>query len=144
MRRKNFSIILLLFLVLPVFSFAAEIPDTVDQAVEESREVGGKILDELPQAVKSLSDQEVLPVWKKMFEGAVSFWEKNIASKFDNVWQKIMGKVDEKKPELKQELEKEKQEIKDDLKGGAAKAGKSLLKRFLDLFRDEKPSDSTD
>ena len=144
MRRKSFSIILLLFIAMPVFAFAAEIPDTIDEAVEESREVGGKIFDKLPDAVGNLWNENVLPVWKNMLEGTISFWEKNIVSKFKNIWQIIRGKVEEKKPELERELEKEKQEIKEDLQKGAAKAAKNLFERFLDLFRDEKPSDSTD
>jgi len=142
MRKKFFSIIILVFFAIPAFAFAAEIPDTIDEAVEESREVGGKILEKLPQEVENLVDKEVLPVWQKMLDGAVSFWKENIASKFENIWQKIVGKVEEKRPELEREIEKEKQEIKDDLKGGAAKASNSLWQRFLDLFRDDNPSDS--
>lgn len=144
MRKKSFSIIVLLLFTMPVFAFSAEIPATVDEAVEESKEVGGKILEELPQEVENLIDKEVLPVWQRMLDNAVGFWEKSIAAKFENVWQIIIGKVKEKKPELERELEKEKQEIKDDLKGGAVKAGKSLFERFLDLFRDDKPSNSVD
>ena len=140
MRRKSFSILLLLFVSIPVFGFAAEIPDTIDEAIEESKEKGGEILEELPQAVKNLSDQEILPVWKRMFGSVTNFWEKNIASKFKNIWQGILGKIEEKKPELERELEKEKQEIKEELQEGAVKAGKSLWQRFLDLFRDDKPS----
>ena len=140
MRRKIFSIILLLFIAMPAFAYAAEIPDTIDEAVEESREVGGKIFDKLPDAVGNLWNENVLPVWKNMLEGTVSFWEKNIVSKFKNIWQIIIGKVEEKKPELERELEKEKQEIKEDLQKGAAKAAKNLFERFLNLFRDDKPS----
>ena len=140
MRRKSFSIILLLFIAVPVFTFATEIPDTIDEAVEESREAGGKILDKLPNAVGNLWNENVLPLWKNMLGGAVSFWEKSIVSKFKNIWQVIIGKVEEKKPELERELEKEKQEIREDLQQGAAKAAKSLFQRFLDLFRDDNPS----
>ena len=142
MHKKNFSIILLLIFAIPIFAYAAEIPETVDQAIEESKEIGEKIFDKLPQEVENLLDKEVLPIWQRMLDSAVGFWEKNIASKLKNIWQKILGKIEEKKPELQQEIEKEKQEIKDDLKGGAVKAGKSLFQRFLDLFRDEKSSDS--
>ena len=37
----------------------------------------------------------------------------------------------------RKKLEKEKQEIKEGLQEGAAKAGKTLLQRFLDLFRED-------
>ena len=126
--RKIITILIILGLFMPVLSFSQETSITSPETVEEAKELGKKALEvgekELPGILQKIWQEDVLPIWTKMFN-----WFK------DNIWIKIWPlaeeEIEKRKPIIEEEFEKEKEELKEE----APEIGKSLWEKFKELIR---------
>jgi len=116
----------------------AEIPETIDEAVKESKELGEEVSQKLPNAVRKIWDNEVIPFWQNMFNWIEEkIWGNFLEPVVQDIIDRFKNFSEERRPILEQELEKEKEELKEGLREGASQAKESLWQRFLDLFRDD-------
>ena len=106
------------------FVSAAEVPDTLQEAKEETEAMAKNIASGFLDAVKNIWNNEVIPVWQGMLN-----WTKEV------LWDKyILGFFKKSKPIIEQELEEEKQEIKEEVRAQGSKAWQDLWSRFKALF----------
>ena len=77
------------------------------QTIEEVKGLGMKILTALPGAVKKVWQEEVLPVWLKMWNWA--------RPEIEPWWQKFLDLLGKETPDLREEFQKEKKEMQKDL-----------------------------
>ena len=113
---------------MPVLSFSQETSITPPETVGEAKEIGKKALEvgetELPSILQKIWQEDVLPIWTKMFN-----WFK------DNIWIKIWPlaeeEIEKRKPIIEEEFEKEKEELKEE----APEIGKSLWEKFKELIK---------
>ena len=127
---KKAIIILILFgFLLPSFSFSQEQPQIkAPESIEEVKELGEKALEigqkELPGIIEKIWQEEVLPLWQKMYD-----WFKiNIWSK---IWPWAEKEIEKRKSLIEEEFEKEKEELKEE----APKVSKSLWEKFKELIK---------
>jgi hypothetical protein len=153
MRKQNYRykivrhLVVFSFLVfaLPFFVFAQEpqtlrVPDTLEEAKEQSLSVGNKIAGILPGVVQNIWETQVLPVWRNMWKWTQEeLWQKRVQPVAQNLIDKgkvLLGReVEQRRPIIEQELQKEKQELSEELKTHTQNTGKSIWERFKDLFR---------
>ena len=144
-----FSVILSLFL--PFSGFCQETPISQPEKVEEAKNFvvrGFEVIKEkLPGAAKTIWREQVLPVWKKMWDLFKDFWNNYIKSSLSNFWYsflkpkiqfviqkigQILGKeIKENKPIIEEEFQKEKEKIKEEI----PTISKSLWQKLKDLIR---------
>jgi len=126
--KKTIAILIILGLFMPVLSFSQETSITPPETVGEAKELGEKALEvgekELPGILQKIWQEDVLPVWTKMFG-----WFK------DNIWIKVWPlaekEIEKRKPMIEEEFEKEKEELKEE----APEIGKSLWEKFKELIK---------
>lgn len=130
-------IISLIFgLVLPFLTIAQENSVSPPENIEEIQTLGEKAAQvtgkELPGNLENIWNEEVLPMWQKMYDWFLA----NIWSKVDN-WFKDVFKpllkeeAEKRKPIIEEEFQKEKGEVKAEL----PQVTKSLWERFKDLIK---------
>ena len=95
-----------------VFAENKEIPENLDQI----KEIGTKIQENLYPEAKKVLEEEALPLWEKMWT-----WTKN------TIWSWIKSVI---KPRIEQEFEKEKEELKKEI----PKLKKSLWEKFKGII----------
>ena len=122
------SLVLISLTYLP-FNIKAqdEIPLHAPKDLEEIQEFGEGMLDagkeKLPDIIKGVWDEEVIPIWQKMYD----WFDLNIGSKFKELFDE---EVEKRKPVIEQEYEKEKKEVKEEL----PIVTQSLWERLLELW----------
>ncbi len=90
------------------------------QTVEEAKGFGLEILKGLPGAVKELWQEEVVPLWQKMWD-----WFKEQLTKLWNWFLGLLGReVERIKPEIEEKIEEKVEETK-----------QTLWQRFKGLFK---------
>ncbi len=127
--KKTIIILILFGFLLPSFSFSQGQPQfEAPESIEEVKELGKKALEvgekELPGIIERIWQEEVLPLWQKMWD----WFKTNIWSK---IWPKVEEEIEKRKPLLEEELEKEKEELKEEL----PEVSKSLWEKFKDLLK---------
>lgn len=124
--KNKLIIFLIVSLVLPGFCLAQE-DYQFPQTLEEAKSLGLRILEKLPEAIKRTWQEEVLPLWQRMWDWA---W-----SRIEPWWHKfldLLGKeVEKRKPIIEEELRREKEELKEEL----PRVGESLWERFKELLK---------
>jgi len=148
---KTALALLIAGLILPSLSLAQgppiEAPKTVDEAKEMAEKGGQEIAKRMPDIIKRIWREQVIPIWQKMWDWFKNIWKRNIQPSFSNLWylnlkpriqstiHRVRGiiwqEVEEQKPLIKGEFEKEKEEMKEEL----PEASKSLWQRFKELIR---------
>jgi len=144
--------LLILSLILPLFSFSQEglpieAPGTIEGAKEMVEKGGQKILETTPGVIKKIWREEVLSIWRKMWDWFKGIWKNNIQPFFSNLWystlkpriQSLLQKIreligreaEERKPLIEERFEKEKEEMKEEI----PKATQSLWERFKELLK---------
>jgi len=117
-------------LLLPSFFFAQttdlpETPEDVKALGEKTLEVGEK---EIPGIIKAMWQEQVLPVWQKMF----GWFKANLWPKFYSWFQKeVTPEIEKRKPLIEEEFEKEKKEVKEEL----PQVGNSLWEKFMQIIK---------
>ena len=138
---KFVTILILVGLILPSFSFAQEKPLSQPESLKEAKEMGKKILDsafkELPGILKRIWKEEVLPVWKKMSDWFLaSTWPKIKSFFKKEIEPKTKKEIEKRKPVIKEEFKKEKEELKKEVKEKIiSKSLKSLWEKFKELIK---------
>lgn len=115
-------------LLLPNFSFAQNqtfpVPWTLEEARAFLERMFGIIKETLPTMIKKIWDEEVLPIWQKMFE-----WFKL------NIWEKIKPGAEEELEKRKSILKEEFPKAKEELKKETPVVTKSLWEKLKELFQ---------
>lgn len=134
---KGSVAIILLFAILapiPASAQGLEAPQTVDEA----KEFGTGIAKQLPNAMQKIFNEEVLPVWGKMWAYAIDFWNRTARSFVQSIIDKtseIIGReVEERKPYIKEEFEKEKEELTQELKERSGQLSGNLWDRLWGII----------
>jgi len=128
--KKVIISLIILNLLAPAFSFAQttnlpETPEDVKVLGEKALEVGEK---EIPGMIKAMWQEQVLPVWQKMF----GWFKANIWPKFYSWFQKeVTPEIEKRKPLIEEEFEKEKEEVKQEL----PQVGNSLWEKFKQIIK---------
>lgn len=135
---KNFIILSIIFsLVLPNFSVLAELkqPETIEEAKETGEKVFREVQGQAPGILKSIWQEEVLPIWQRMWNYAKSLWKTYVEPQLDYWWFRIRDmielEIEKRKPIIEEEFKKEKEELKKELPG----LTKSLWERFKELIK---------
>lgn len=99
------------------------------QTLDEAMGAGEQILLILPQTMQKVWNEEVLPIWNKMWVIAQDLWAKY-------VWWRIEPEVNRRKALIPGELEKEKQELSQELQTELESQGglQGLWERFKVLI----------
>lgn len=106
-----------------------EVKNLGEKALEAAREKG-------PDSIRNIWDNEVIPVWKKMFIWAKeSIWDNHLAVWLKNIWNSVTGilrgEVEQRRTTVGEEFQKEKQEIKQE----APAVGKTIWEKFKELIK---------
>lgn len=136
---KKLIVILIIFGFLLLGFVYAQVPIEAPGTIEEAKEITHEAIDvaekELPGILERIWREEVIPVWKNMWEWFRNVWNTHIWPRTEALWQKIqeiLGKeIEKRKPIIEEEFEKEKEEIKQEL----PETGKSLWERFKELIK---------
>ncbi len=133
--KKIIIILILVGFLSPNLSFGQweQPPIEQPQTMEETKALGTKALEvikkDLPNILKKIWQEEVLPVWQKMWNWfKINIWERY----FKPLFQK---EVEKRGPTIKEEFEKEKQETKESAKTEVPQAIKSLWEKFKELIK---------
>lgn len=149
--KKIFIFLVILSFFSPFSGVCQETPISQPGTVEEAKsfviEGFGIIKEKMPNAVKTVWQEQVLPVWQKMWNLFKNFWNNHIKSSFSKFWysflkpkiqffiqkiNQILGReIEEKKPIIEEEFQKEKEKIKEEI----PTVGKSLWQRLKDLIK---------
>jgi hypothetical protein len=123
-------------LIFPILSLAQQQPISPPENMEQAKELGQKMgesaKENFPGVIRKAWEEDVLPIWRKMY----NWFKENIWSRivefFKNLIQpKIKEEVEKRKPIIEEEFQKEKQEMKNEL----PEVTKSLWGRFKELIR---------
>jgi len=100
--------LLILGLLTPALSLAQTTTD-------EMGNLGFKILERLPGAIKDVWQNQALPIWQNTWAWTKGFWDSTLGSKVRSLGQKIWGLTGQETPDVKTEFQKEKKEMQNDL-----------------------------
>ena len=135
--------IIVLFILLgmasPVFAQEfnqLEAPETIEDAKEFGRQIG----EQLPDEMKKIFDTEAMPIWENMWALAGEIWEQYIIGWIDAIVANLVGlvgkEIEKRGPEIQAEFEKEKEELKKELQNEAKDVSIGLWERFKSLLFD--------
>ena len=146
-RHLVFFLILFAFLMHPFFGFAQtdpklQVPETLEGVKQGVLHIGDKIIAAIPGTIAGIWKNEVIPVWKVMWNWAgEEIWQKRVKPALETLVDKgksLLGKeIEKRKPLIEQGFEQEKQELEVDIQTYGKSAGKGLWGRFLGLFSKE-------
>ena len=123
-------------LLLPVFIFAQEQGFEQPETFEEVKEMGEKSLEvgkrELPGVLEKIWQEEILPVWQRMY----NWFMENAWPKIENWFKqeiepRTKEEIEKRKPIIEEEFKKEKEEVKEEL----PEVTKSLWEKFKELIK---------
>lgn len=128
---------ILLGMASPVFAQeinTIQAPETIEEAKEFGRQIG----EQLPDEVEKIFTSEALPIWDDMLVLAGKMWEQYIVGWIDGIVANLVGlvgrEVEKRGPQIQAEFEKEKEELREELKNEAREATKGLWERFKSLL----------
>tara|TARA_B100001971_G_C18170125_1_gene526603 strand:+ start:302 stop:748 length:447 start_codon:yes stop_codon:yes gene_type:complete len=117
------------------FSEVKTAPETMEEAKEIGERFSKEAQEQLPGIISGIWQNEVKPVWQKMWNYGKSFWISFIEPQIDYWWYRVRDmigiEIEKQKPIIKKEFEKEKDELIEELPG----VTKSLWERFKELIK---------
>ena len=134
--KTRILIFLIVFVILSLslsgFSFAQEKTIKAPETLEEAKEMGERGIEEgkrkLPDIIVKIWKEEVLPVWKRMYEWFYdNIWLKTKAWFQREVYPRTKEELEQRKQIIKEEFPKERQELEEELP--------TLWGRFLELIK---------
>ena len=136
----RYFFIVLLFV--PLIAFAQEEKGSglfeQPQTLDEAKKFGEKVLGGLPEAIGTVWNNEVAPVWTRMFFWAQDTWNRAVGWRVESLIQTIKailaGELEKKSPIIQQEFEKKKQETIQEIH---TKDSQGILERFQKLFTED-------
>jgi len=123
-------------LISPNFSFAQNQELKQPENFEEVKEIGEKSLEvgkrELPGVLEKIWQEEILPVWQRMY----NWFMENAWPKIENWFKqeiepRTKEEIEKRKPIIEEEFKKEKEEVKEEL----PEVTKSLWEKFKELIK---------
>ena len=126
--KKTIASILVLAILAPSLSFAQQLPSNMEEGKEILEEGIEVSKSELPGKIKDMWNNEVWPVWVKMwdwFDGHIFYMVRDWFKK------DVEPEIEKRKPGIKDEFEKEKEEVKEEL----PQVGKSLWDKFKEIIK---------
>jgi hypothetical protein len=125
--KKTVILLTIIGLFLSGYSLAQDYispPETLEEAKEMGKGALQTTLEKLPQILKETWQENVLPVWQKMWDWfKVNIWER--------IEPRLTGEAEKRKEIIGEEFGKEKEEVKEELPG----VTQSLWQRFLELIK---------
>jgi len=121
----KFSMIILAAVILCAanFSYAQNLP----KDLEEAKKMGEQAMETVPQIVIRSWKEEVLPVWKGMYQWfLVNIWSGIFKQEIEP---RVVEEYENRKSIVQEEFPKEKQEIKEELP--------ALWERFMKLWNPD-------
>jgi hypothetical protein len=111
--------ILIVSIIISSFCFpqiiTAEQTVQAPETIDEAKEIGLEVLDQLPGATKNVWQEEALPFLNSILEWAKGPWENYIKPKLKIVYNALAGifgqEIEKRAPAVKEEFEKEKEEM---------------------------------
>lgn len=149
-------VLLAIFFLLPLSSLSQtpnnlQPPEDINQIKEEAQKTGKSVLQRLPEAVKQVWRNEILPLWRKMWSFFKIFWEKTLGPYLSNLWynhlkpfiekivikiEKMAGKkIEENKPQVQEEFQKKKEETKKELEKQLPKATQTIWDKLKEVIK---------
>jgi len=149
--QKIVIFLLILSLFMPLFGFCQEtpikVPGTIDEAKDFIKNGFRIVLEKMPTVLKTIWREQVLPIWKKMWNLFKNTWASYIKNFLHNLWysslkpqiqsliQKVKGllgiKIEQQKPIIEEEFQKEKKEMQKEI----PKAAESFWQKFKELLK---------
>ena len=125
----------------PLTDLQQEIINTL-KGIEEAKEFGKQIGEQLPGEVEEIFNSEAMPVWRNMWAKFGVIWENTITVWIDSIVEKLTSLVgrqlDGKGTQLQEEFKKEKAELKEELKNEAEGVVDGIWERFKSLLFNSK------
>jgi hypothetical protein len=130
------AVCLVLLLSLAPLTGLAQRSLEAPQTLEEAKGFGLNIIEQLPSKMSEIFQNEVLPLWKKIFDWfavrLAALWE-NTAKDWIQGWidriKELLGQeIEARKPGIQQSFQEEKQELKENI------GELSLWERFKSLI----------
>ncbi|MCD6550337.1 hypothetical protein J7K24_02210 [bacterium] len=136
---KNFIVgLIIISFFLPCLSFATTTikqPENIQEAQSFFSKAIQKLTKELPSAIKKLFQEQIIPIWTKMWNWTKNLWENRLRPFLYNLWysnlkakikgfientrnffqEKFHSKIKPKEQEIQQEFIKEKKEMEEDV-----------------------------
>lgn len=139
--QKTIIILSIICLVLPNLGFAQqktiEPPETLGEAKEMGEKFAEEAKEKMPGILGKIWKEDVIPVWKTMWEWTESWWQETVWPWFSSFFKEKV------KPSLEEEIEKRKsiiktefQKEKEELKKETPKVGESLWERFKEIIKE--------
>jgi len=134
------ALIMILNLFAPALCFSQMQLLEQPQNLDEAKQIGQKALEvgqkEIPGIIERTWQNEVLPVWQKMFDWVKThLWGNWLKNWLQNIWNTALRilkiEVEQRTPAVKEDFQKEKQQIKEE----APQVGKSFWEKFKELIK---------
>jgi len=134
------ALMIILNLAAPILTSAQTQLLNQPKNFDEAKQIGEKALEagqkEAPGVIEKIWQNEVLPVWQKMFNWVKTrFGENKLGFYLNNFWQKakeiLNSEVEQRKPVIEENFQKEKQQLKEEV----PEVGKSLWEKFKELIK---------
>ena len=126
---KTIAIFILIGFLSPFSSLAQATPP---ETLEEAREAGERALEtggrELPEIIKQMWENEVLPVW-------LSMWSWIKAKTWSKIERWVTPEYEKRKQYFEEGFEQEKEDIKEEIKTEVPKVTRSLWEKFKELIK---------
>jgi len=131
--KRGVIILILLGMILPNFSFAQGEGVKLPENWEDIKAIGQRLFDvivkDLPGVFVKIWQEEVLPIWQKMW----NWLKENIFDPYINPFFK--KEIESRKPIIGTEFQKEKKEMKEGIKIEAPQLIKSFWDKFKELIK---------
>lgn len=107
------------------------VPSTLQEAKEVAVKVFWTAVKFLPNILKKIWDENVYPVWQKMWNAFYNWWEGSLKPFIYKIFKKEIQpraeeEIEKRKPIVEEELEKERQEMRQELQEIVPKTGETL------------------
>jgi len=148
--QKIIVFLLIVGIFLPLAGFCQEplkVPGTVEEAQNAAKSGAKTIMEKTPTIIKTIWQEQVMPIWRKMWNLFKDFWVSFIKDFFRNLWystlkpqiksiiekvQGILGKEIEKQtPLIEENFQKEKKQMSEEL----PQVTESFWQRFKGLLK---------
>ena len=110
----------------------------IPQDFEQAKTLIIELITPLPDAVKQLYNDDVVPTFKKVGDYVVNVWNSNIKPITDDIIDKIKGflgkEIENRKPQIEQEIEKEKQELQQEIKDEIPEIKETIWQKIKDII----------
>jgi len=155
MQKKQIGYFLFFLIIIFVFPFLTlgqsssnlTPPKTIEESKSFFENAIKIIIEKIPAIIKEIWQNQILPIWQKMWNWVKDFWTNFFGEKISNFWYSFLkpkissfleeirtlfgGVIEKEKPVIEKELEKEKEEIRKNIPMN----NHPYIEKFKELFR---------